>query len=361
MSRALWVSLFVAGAAAGFATGKHRGPGIGIGGLAEHDRSVMPAIAAIEPDRGRWAGSPLAIPVDGWKDILTRTYYESGDDRLLALAAAVVFYSLLAIFPAVTAFVSFYGLFASPATISDHIATLAAFLPAGSFQVIADQIDRVVAKSDGKLTFAFAAGLAFALWSANAGIKAMLDSLNVVYGEEEKRNFLILNLVSLAFTVGAIALALVAIGVVVVFPLMLDKLGLADRVAQLVSFLRWPAILIVLIVALAVLYRFGPSRREALWQWVSVGSLFAAFAWIAVSSAFSFYLSNFGNYDATYGSLGAAIGLMMWMWLTFIVILVGAELNSEIEHQTLCDSTTSGGKPMGLRGAAMADTVGRAQ
>lgn len=358
--RALWMSLFVVGAIAGFATGRRADPGIGIGGQVQHDRSVAPAIAAAEPGRGRWAGSPLAIPVKGWKDILARTYAEIGDDRLLALAAAVVFYGLLAIFPAVTALVSLYGLFASPATISDHVATLATFLPAGSFQIISDQIGRVVAKSDGKLTFAFVAGLALAVWSANAGIKAMLDALNVVYGEEEKRSYLTLNLVSLAFTLGAIVLALVAIGAVVVFPLMLDRLGLADRAALLVSLLRWPVILVVLIATLAVLYRFGPSRREALWQWVSVGSLFASLAWIAASAAFSFYLSNFGNYDAAYGSMGAAIGLMMWMWLTFIVILVGAELNSEVEHQTLRDTTTSGGMPIGLRGAVMADTVGKA-
>ncbi|MFL4998997.1 MAG: YihY/virulence factor BrkB family protein, partial [Xanthobacteraceae bacterium] len=207
----------------------------------------------------------------------------------------------------------------------------------------------------------FAFGLGLAVWSANAGMKSVIDALNVVYDEKEKRSFIELNLLSLGFTVGAIAALLMAIGAVVVFPLVLAHFGFGDMSETLIGILRWPALLVLVLLGLAILYRFGPSRREPRWQWVSVGSLFAAIAWLAGSALFSWYLGTFAHYDETYGSLGAAIGLMMWMWLSVIVILVGAELNSEIEHQTARDSTVGVEKPLGTRGAAMADTVGAAQ
>jgi membrane protein len=198
------------------------------------------------------------------------------------------------------------------------------------------------------------------LWSANAGMKAIMDALNVVYDEKEKRGFINLNLVSLAFTIGGIIAALLAVGAVVVLPVVLSYIGLSGIGEILLRLLRWPLLLAVIVIGLAVLYRIGPSRREARWQWLSVGSVFAALAWLISSALLSWYLSNFANYDATYGSLGAGIGLMMWMWISSIVILFGAELNAEIEHQTARDSTVQGEKPLGARGAAMADTVGAA-
>jgi len=189
-------------------------------------------------------------------------------------------------------------------------------------------------------------------------MKAIIDALNVVYEEKEKRGFIKLNLVSLAFTLGALASVLVAIGAVVVVPVFLGRIGLASMTENLVQILRWPALLILIIIALAVIYRFAPSRREPRWQWISVGSVVAAVAWLASAALLSWYISNFANYDATYGSPGAAIGMMMWMWISSIVILFGAQLNSEIEHQTAHDSTTEHDKPLGARGAVMADTVG---
>src|SRR5262245_31729155 len=188
-----------------------------------------------------------------------------------------------------------------------------------------------------------------------------MDALNVVYDEKEKRGFITLNLVSLAFTIAAILSVLLPIGGVVVLPLILGYVGLASLGATVLSILRWPVLLALIILGLAVLYRFGPSRREPRWQWLTVGSVFAAVAWVISSALLSWYLSHFANYDATYGSLGAAIGLMMWMWVSTIVILFGAELNSEIEHQTARDATVDGEKPLGARGAAMADTVGAAR
>ena len=304
--------------------------------------------------------SPLQIPWAGWKDILWRTYEQTNDDRLLAIAAGVVFFGLLAVFPAVTALVSSYGLFADPSTIGANLQTLAVMLPEGSFQIVQDQIARVLDKGSTALGGTFLFGLALALWSANAGVKAVIDALNVVYDEREKRSFIGLNLLSLAFTIGGIAALLLMVSAVVAFPLALDHLGLAPDSQLIVSLARWPLLFVVLLTALGILYRFGPSRRAARWEWLSVGTLAAALLWIAGSAALSWYLSNFGDYNATYGSLGAAIGLMMWMWMSAIVVLFGAELNSEIEHQTAVDTTVGRPKPLGSRGAAMADTLGPA-
>jgi membrane protein len=270
------------------------------------------------------------------------------------VAAGVVFYGLLALFPAVTALVSLYGLFAKASTINEHMAAVTGLLPDSAVSIVQDQVNRLAAKGDAKLGFGFVAGLAIALWSANSGMKAILDALNGVYEEKEKRGFTKLNLVTLCFTLAAIAALLLALGAVVVMPIALNFLGLQEVTDLLLRSVRWPILLALIILGLAVLYRFGPSRREPRWQWVSVGSVVAALAWLAASVLLSWYLAHFANYDATYGSLGAAIGLMMWMWISSIVILFGAELNSEIEHQTIRDTTVEGDKPLGARGAVVA-------
>ena len=310
--------------------------------------------------RGRLSSNPFQIPFAGWKDILWRTYQQIDDDRLLATAAGVVFFGLLAVFPAITALVSSYGLFADASTIGVNLQTLAMMLPQGSFQIVQDQITRVLAKGDTALGATFLFGLSLAIWSANAGVKAVIEALNVVYGEREKRGFFRLNLLSLAFTTGAILALMLMVGAVVALPLALDHLGLAQDSKIIVSLARWPVMFAILLLALGVLYRFGPSRRAARWEWLSVGTLAAALLWIGGSSLLSWYLSNFGNYDATYGSLGAAIGLMMWMWMSAVIVLCGAELNAEIEHQTAQDTTAGKPEPLGKRGARMADTVGPA-
>ena len=319
---------------------------------------TLQEIRAAERGRGRKATAPFEIPWRGWKDVLVRTYHEAQNDRLLALAASVVFYSLVALFPAIAAGVSSYGLFANAAVIGKHLSIAADIVPAGTLDMFANEITRIAAKSDGRLTFGFLVGLGIALWSANAGMKAIFDALNIIYDEEEKRGLIWLNVVSLFFTFCAIAGALLAVGAVVVFPLVLAAFGWSSYDEPIIGFLRWPVMFVLLLVGLAVLYRYGPSRRLAKWRWLSVGSVFAASAWLVVSSLFSWYLGNFANYNATYGALGAVVGLMMWMWLSTIVVLVGAELNAEIEHQTACDSTVGSEKPLGTRGAVMADTVG---
>lgn len=286
---------------------------------------------AMTSGHGRHATTPHKIPSAGWKDILWRTYEQINDDRLLAVAAGVVFYGLLALFPAVTALVSSYALIADPHTISDHLNFLATFLPEGTFSIIQDQVTRVLSKGDVQLGSAFLISLLLAVWSANGGMKAIIDALNVVYDEKEKRGFFKLNAVSLTFTVGGVLAVLVASGLVIVAPVAFQMIGMGRATEMLIKFGRWPALAVLLLLALAVLYRYAPSRRSAKWRWISIGSVVATLTWMAGSALLSFYLSNFGHYDATYGSLGAAIALMIWMWMSTIVILFGAELNSEIE------------------------------
>jgi membrane protein len=295
--------------------------------------------AAPEKDsHGHPAMTPWHIPAKGWKDILVRTYQRIGNDRLLAVAAGVVFYGLLALFPAITALVSSYALFAKGSTISNHLALLAGILPGGAFDIVQDQVNRVLAKGDVKLGLAFAASFLLAVWSANGGTKALIDALNVAYEETEKRGFFRLNAVSLAFTFGGLIAALLAIAGIVAVPIVLSTIGLNSISDAVLRIGRWPLLIAAMLTGLAVLYRYGPSRASARWQWVSPGSVFATVTWLAGSALLSFYLSNYANYDATYGSLGAAIGLMVWMWMSTILVLLGAELNSEIEHYTAGNS-----------------------
>ncbi len=291
----------------------------------------------MELGHGRTVSSPAETPAPRWKDILRRTYEQINDDRLLAVAAGVVFYGLLALFPAITALVSSYALFADPATINDHLAALSGLLPTGAYSIVEEQVQRVLAKGNVKLGFAFAASIGLAAWSANGGVKAIIDALNVVYDEKERRGFIKLNAVSLAFTVGGILAVLCAIGLVVALPFALSAVGLGEMSETILNYGRWPVLAFMILLGLATLYRFGPNRRSPKWKWISVGSVSATLAWLAGSVTLSYYLAHYAGYDATYGSLGAAIGLMMWMWMSTIVILFGAELNSEIEHQILTD------------------------
>ena len=288
-----------------------------------------------------------------------RIYHEIQDDRLLALAAGVVFYSLLALFPALAAGVRPMGCSPTPPPSAKHLSLVADIVPAGTprHAARADQAHRRQERRQAHAS-AFCSGLGIALWSANAGMKAIFDALNVIYEEEEKRGFIWLNLVSLIFTICAIAAALLAIGAVVVFPLVSPRFGLSSFDEPIIGYLRWPVLFVLMHRRAGGALSLRPEPAPAKWRWLSVGSVFAALAWLAVSSLFSWYLANFANYNATYGSLGAVIGLMMWMWLSTIVVLVGAELNSEIEHQTARDTTVGPEKPLGARGAAMADTVG---
>jgi membrane protein len=300
--------------------------------------------------RIRWKFPSAVILFRVWKNI--------GKDRVILVAAGVTFYLILALFPAIAALVALYGLFADPTTITSHLDSIADLVPAGALEVIRDQITRVASQGRTTLGLTFIAGFLVSLWSANAGMKSLFDALNLVYNEPEKRSFIWLNIISLMFTVLAIIFVLGGIGVMIVLPIVLNFVGLGGATEMVIKIARWPALLIVVTLALAFLYRYGPSREKPQWRWITWGSAVAAVSWLVVSILFSWYAENFGSYNETYGSLGAIIAFMFWIWLSIIVVLIGAELNAETEHQTVRDTTTGRPKPMGGRGATMADTIG---
>ena len=322
-----------------------------------HDAEVA-AAGALEPGRGRMATHPGQIPLRGWRDIFWRAWTEFNRDNIPQVAGGVTFFGLLAVFPAMAAFVSLYGLFFDPATVQKQINVLADILPGEALVLVTDQLKRLVTAHHAGLSLAFASGLLLSLWSANAGMKALMVGLNISFEEKEKRSFIRLNLVSLAFTLGGLVFVILAASATIAAPIVLAFVGYKGSALAL---LRWPAMLLVAIGALAVLYRYGPSRQVERWRWVTWGSALAAVMWLVTSLLFSLYVAHFGNYDKTYGSLGAVIGFMSWIWVSVITVLFGAEINSEIEHQTAVDTTAGVPVPMGQRGAFMADTLGKAR
>jgi membrane protein len=316
--------------------------------------------AILERGRGRRAATPSEIPAPGWKDILLRVWKNIGEDRVMLVSAGVTFYCLLSIFPAIAALVAIYGFFSDPASISSQVDKLSGVMPGGALDVIRNQMNQVASQGPSKLGVAFIISFLVSLWSANAGIKSILDALNLVYDEPEKRGLIRLNLLSLAFTVAAILFILVAIACIAALPAVASS-QLQGATAVIAQIVRWPILFIIIAVGLAFVYRYGPSRAEPQRRWITWGSAFASIAWIAVSIGFSWYAANFGSYNKTYGSLAAVVVLMFWLWLSAAIILIGAELDAEMEHQTVRDTTVGRGKPMGARGARMAGTVGAAQ
>lgn len=314
---------------------------------------------AAHPGRGRMANAPWEIPALGWKDIVWRTYRNIGRDSLPSVAGGVTFYLLLATFPAVTAFVSVYGLFIDPTTVEKLLYHWSAILPNDALELIGDQMMRLAAQRHEVLSAAFAVSTLISIWSANAGMKALLVGLNVAYDEVEKRPYFRRTLFTYAVTLSAVAVISAITMLTVAAPVLLGALGLREVHLQFAP-LRWLLVYLIVAFALTLVYRYGPSRLRPKWRWVAFGGAFAALVWVPGSLGFSFYVDNFTHLGATYGSLGAVIGFMLWVWFTVMVVLVGAELNAEVEHQTACDTTRGPWKPMGRRGAIVADTVGQA-
>ncbi|MBP0614610.1 YihY/virulence factor BrkB family protein [Jiella sp. KSK16Y-1] len=312
-----------------------------------------------EPGRGRDADYPTKIPWKGWKDIAARIYVSFFEDRVMLIAAGATFYLLLALFPAFAVFVSFYGFVSDPTTIGDHIAFIGQFLPKSGTDLLEAQLTTLNKQNSTSLSLGFVTSFLFAMWSANNGIKTLFEAMNVAYGESEKRSFLRLNLVAFCFTIGAIVLAIVLIVAVGVVPALMAIFGLRTYTETVIAALRWPAVFVLIVVAIAIIYRYGPSRKRARWRWVTLGALLTASVWLVASIGFSWYLSNFANYNAMYGSLGAVVGFMMWVWISSLIFIIGAEINAEMEHQTAVDTTDPPAKPIGRRGARVADTVGR--
>jgi len=329
-----------------------------VGEKAAHGEPSDDLVRARELGRGREANTPRDIPARGWKDILWRMLWSIPENRIMSTSGGVAFFALLAVFPAVATIVSLYGLFADTSTIRDHLSLLAGILPGGVLELIGEQISLIIAQDSDTLSLAFVVGFLVALWSANSGVAALFDALNVVYGEKEKRSLLRFYTTTFLITLGMAGIVILAISAVVATPVVLTFMGFVTPAGRLLSILRWPTLLVVVFAWLAVIYRYGPSRQDAKWGWVTWGSAMAAMLWLAASMLFSWYVANFDSYNKTYGSLGAGVGFMIWIWLSVVIVLLGAALNAEMEHQTAKDSTEGPSKPLGSRGANMADHVG---
>src|SRR5215510_1916825 len=303
-----------------------------LAGFHRRPTDAPPDVPVPEPATGRPPARVRAKARRAWLEILRLLYSAIGQHRVVSIAAGVAFFILLAIFPAIAALVSVYGIFADPATIGTHVNELSSLLPDGAIQIIGDELGRVASggKSTLGATFLFTLGLS--LWSADAGMKALFDALNIVYDVKERRGLIELNAVSLAFTAGALLVLLLALGAIVVLPAVMNYLGLESIGGTIIMMARWPALYMLVVLALAFIYRFGPAREHAQWHWITWGSALAALAWIVASVLFSWYAANFGSYNKTYGSLGAAVGFMTWIWISNMVILGGAEIDAVLER-----------------------------
>jgi membrane protein len=312
----------------------------------------------LQNGRGRCATPPHEISWSGWEDILLRIYRRITRDRILLIGAGVTFYLILAIFPAISALVLIYGLFFDPETMAGHVNLVAGVAPGGAIDILREQLTRLGQQSGAALGVSFFVSLAIALWSATSGVKAIFDGLNVAYEEEEKRSFVKLTGLALVFTIGLIGFVLLLLAGVVALPVALNYFPLRGMTDILLKIVRWPLLFVIVAFGLSVFYQYGPNRAKPQWRWISWGSAAATGLWLVASILFSWYVSNFGSYNKTYGSLGAMVGFMTWVWLSNVVVLVGAQLNSETEHQAVRQSTAGPPRPLEARGAKTADTIG---
>ena len=313
---------------------------------------------AQETLRGRQASSPWQMPWRGWRDVLLRVRTEASDDNISLVAAGMAFYAMLSVAPALAVIISVYGLVVSTEDLQAQMLVLASYLPDEAQALIEAQLNELVDSTSTQLGWSLVASATISLWSASRAMKSLFGGLNAVYDEVETRNWFWLALQSVAFTLAGILLLVLTLGTIALLPLVLDYLPLSDFNALLLRILSAALVSAVVLLGLAVLYRFGPSRRPAQWRWVTLGALVAWVAWVGASSGLSWYVSNFDSYQRTYGALGAVAILLMWFYVSAYAVLIGGELNAELEHQTRVDSTIGDAQPMGQRGAVVADRLG---
>ena len=306
---------------------------------------------------GRDAESPNQVPAAGWKDILKRTKQQVKEDNVPLLAAGVAFYIFIALFPALIAAVTIYGLVSDPMEVEEQVASFAGALPASTAELIETQLKDIASNSGGSLGIGLLASLAGALFAASGGMQNLVKAINIAYDEEETRGFVKLRLVAIGMTVALIVFLIVAVGLVAVLPVVLETLAPSGIASIGVQILRWVGLFAFVVVSLAVLYRFAPDRDQPKFKWVGLGSIVATVLWVIGSAGFSLYVSMFGRYDKTYGALAGVIVLLLWLFLTSFIILLGAEINSEAEQQTAKDTTQGPEKPMGERDAVKADSL----
>ena len=311
--------------------------------------------------RGRNAETPTNIPALGWKDIAFRVKDEIAADRVGLIAAGVAFYGLLALFPAITAFIAISGLLVEPSQIVDQLESLSGLMPEEVITIVTKQATAVAGSREGGLGLAAIVGVLIALYSASKGMASLIEGINVAYDEEEKRGFVRLKLVTFGLTFFLIIGLLVALMATLGFPAALAILELGAVFEYLVTAGLWIGLFCLTVFGLSVLYRYAPSRDEPEWKWASPGAVISCLIWVAASAGFAFYVSNFGSYNESFGTLAGVIVLLMWFWISAFIILLGAELNAEMEAQTRADTTKGVDKPMGSRDAVKADNLGEAK
>jgi membrane protein len=311
-------------------------------------------------DRGRGAETPREVPLRGWKDVAVRVKSQIKEDDVPLLAAGVAFFALLALVPTLVALVSVYGLVADPADIQRNIDDVLSAAPTEVRDLVSSQLESIVESEPSGLRVGAVIGLLVALWSASSGVKHLIGAINLAYDEDEGRGFFKLRGLALGMTLGGILLLAVAVAALVVLPSSLDDGGSTGAVRTALMIIRWPIFAAIALVALAVIYRWAPDRDAPKWRWASPGALFATVLWVIASIGFSIYTANFGDYNETYGALGAIVVVMLWLFITAYVVIAGAELNAELERQTAVDSTAGPSRPLGQRDAYAADTVGPA-
>jgi membrane protein len=312
---------------------------------------------SVHDGRGHNATTPGEIPKPGWRSILKRVYASMADKNLSIVAAGIAFFAMLAIFPGLAALIAMYGLIADPATVQHEINAIHGVIPSEAQKLIGTYLESLVHAGSSKLGIGLIVSVLFALWSARAGTVSLIEGLNIAYEEPEKRGIIRYQVVAITMTVAAIIFAIVALALVAAVPAVVKLVPLSAAAETIGLILPWPILIVLSTLGLAATYRFAPSRREAKWRWVTVGGVAATILWIVASVGFSFYVQKFGNFDKTFGSLGAVVILLTWLYLTAYVVLLGACLNAEMERQTARDTTEGREKPMGERGARMADTV----
>ena len=326
-------------------------------GPAEDPHRVPPGGPSEAELPGVHAEKPTDIPWAGWKQILKRAWAEHKADNMPIIAGGVAFFGFLAIFPALIATISIYGLVASPEDVTRQIQDLSAQLPEDAQNLLKTQLESIAKNSGSALSIGLAVSILGALFSASGGVNNLITAINLAYDEVEARGAIKLRLLSLALTLGAIIFVLISITLVAVVPAVLEALGLGIVGTILAHAIRWLLVLAVFAGSLAVLYRIAPDRDAPKFRWVSLGSVIVTVIWAIVSIGFSLYVDNFGSYDKTYGTIAGVIVLMLWLYLTCFLVLLGAEINSEAEHQTAHDTTEGPPQPMGRRDATMADEL----
>lgn len=308
---------------------------------------------------GRDALSPSRIPRAGWRHVLVRVWQTLSRDYVTVIAAGVAFWAVLALFPGVAAVISTYGLMADPTAARAQLEDFATLIPPDARRVLFEQVDAIVGRSAGALSLGALASLFLTVWSAKKGVMALMAAVNIAYGEEERRGLVRLHLVGLALTAAVVLFMVLALVVVAGVPILLGLLPLADLTAKVWLLVRWPVLAVIAMAAMALFYRYAPSRRRAQVRWVTWGAAAGTLLWLGASAGLSLYIQSFGGFNETYGTLGAVVVLLTWLFLSAFAVLVGAIVNAEIEHQTNRDSTAGRWRPMGKRGAQVADTEAR--